>query len=231
MDELALVNSVQIIVDHPFPQNHPTIFDQYSWYQLSTQIFDSGNKKNFLEKLLVPASTLKINGQSAEYPAAASTAAWPRSTRPTFRLTRTKLEIQHPDKDDKIFLLEKILNDAPGEETAWIWLSMATDAAERKIFYLKKILQINPDNENAERTFSQLIMEQNKSRLNILHGDILTEAAESSQVWENIAVLAVIIVLIITVLSIGLIGVLIYMAIHHISLPFLAGIIADIICV
>ena len=206
MDETTLVNSVQIIINHPFPEIQSPILDQFSWYRLSTQIFDSGDKKNSLEKLLSNVNSPEIDIESSNNPVAAQKQSRKNAVRHISPLARTQFEIQWQNKDDKILLLEKILNDDPGEETAWIWLSMATDAAERKLLYLKKILQINPDNENAERSYAQLIHEQNKKRFNRLPSETPANTVKISRHRGKMAVVAGIIVLILTALSFGPIG-------------------------
>ena len=53
-------------------------------------------------------------------------------------------------------LLNELLMDEPSNETAWIWLTTCVDDVGMKIYYLKKALSINPNNQIVIKALSKL---------------------------------------------------------------------------
>jgi len=64
--------------------------------------------------------------------------------------------IKRGDKETAKRLLAWVLHDEPHNETAWLWMSYAVDDIGRKRDCLERVLSINPNNEQAQRTLEFL---------------------------------------------------------------------------
>src|SRR5437016_3329546 len=53
-------------------------------------------------------------------------------------------------------LLQQAVRSDPSSEAAWLWLSSVAKDDQERIFCLKKLLEINPNNENAIKGLQQL---------------------------------------------------------------------------
>lgn len=209
MDELVQAQTVEIFFEQPSPKEDLNFQSQNSWYMLSNRIFDSDNKNYCLNKILNDTNHPEKGYRHSVKNNEIYKLPWSYPVKTLYPLLKTPIDIKCPEKDFKLRLLEKILNDAPDDETAWVWLSMATDATERKILYLKNVLQINPDNEIAEQTLWGLNDPNKITKNDMRIIGIPARSQEFKISWEKIAVTAVIIITIMIILSFALIGFLI----------------------
>jgi tetratricopeptide (TPR) repeat protein len=53
-------------------------------------------------------------------------------------------------------IFSEIVKSEPRNEAAWLWLAAGVDNIEQKEFCFKKVLEINPHNENAQKALSQI---------------------------------------------------------------------------
>ncbi len=53
-------------------------------------------------------------------------------------------------------IFSEILKSDPRNETAWLWLAASVDDTKQKDFCFTKVLEINPNNENAQKALSQI---------------------------------------------------------------------------
>lgn len=53
-------------------------------------------------------------------------------------------------------ILKEIITKDPKNENAWIWMDACFDKPENKIRSLKKVLEINPNNQKAKQALDQL---------------------------------------------------------------------------
>lgn len=59
-------------------------------------------------------------------------------------------------------LLAEILKADPNNETAWLWRSLTVTTPQQQREYLKKVLQLNPDHEQARQALTELERQQKK---------------------------------------------------------------------
>jgi hypothetical protein len=64
--------------------------------------------------------------------------------------------IKAGDKETGRQLLQEVLDDDPMNENAWLWMAKAASSRKEKIDCLRKVLQINPDNEVAQLGLEKL---------------------------------------------------------------------------
>lgn len=66
--------------------------------------------------------------------------------------------IKSGNKQSGKWLLQNILQENPGNETAWIWLSNIADSDDEQRECLKRVLAINPNNQEAQKELATLKM-------------------------------------------------------------------------
>jgi hypothetical protein len=71
--------------------------------------------------------------------------------------------IKNGQKQRARVLLQKIIQQEPQNEKAWLWLSATVDKNEQKIYCLKKVLEINPNNQSAINGIKKLSEQGDKS--------------------------------------------------------------------
>ena len=74
----------------------------------------------------------------------------------TDKLQKAVKAIKAGDRERGKRLLSSLIKSEPQNEAAWLWLSAAVDTPNQKRQCLKKVLQINPENEQAKRALSRL---------------------------------------------------------------------------
>ena len=60
------------------------------------------------------------------------------------------------DKARARVLFAQILKHDPQNEQAWLWLSGVTEDNQRRLACLEKVLEINPNNQHAQRGIAAL---------------------------------------------------------------------------
>jgi hypothetical protein len=78
------------------------------------------------------------------------------------RLTQAITLIKAGNKADGGALLASLVRENPKNETAWLWLSACVATNEQKIYCLKKVIEINPDNDVARKALTELTSDQPK---------------------------------------------------------------------
>ena len=53
-------------------------------------------------------------------------------------------------------ILTQIVRQEPRNEIAWLWLSACLDEIDKKKFCIKKVLEINPANQQAQQALAKL---------------------------------------------------------------------------
>ena len=53
-------------------------------------------------------------------------------------------------------LLSRVINERPNDVTAWLWMSGAVEIDEQRVHCIRRVLQIEPDNERALVASAQL---------------------------------------------------------------------------
>ena len=72
-------------------------------------------------------------------------------------LQQIRKALKQGDKATGRRLLEQLLESNPNSETAWLWMSTTTvDDPEQEQACLRKVLEINPNNERAQRRWFEL---------------------------------------------------------------------------
>ncbi len=64
--------------------------------------------------------------------------------------------IKSGDKERGKRLLAQVIRQEPRNELAWLWLSKCVPEYERKLYCIKRVLEINPDNAIAQRALARL---------------------------------------------------------------------------
>jgi tetratricopeptide (TPR) repeat protein len=64
--------------------------------------------------------------------------------------------VQMGDKNGAIEILRELVTKDPKNENAWLWLAASFDKPENKIHCLRKVLEINPDNQKAAQALKSL---------------------------------------------------------------------------
>ncbi len=68
--------------------------------------------------------------------------------------------IKSGDKQAGRKLLADLLAGDPRNETAWLWLAGVVDADEQRLYCVKQVLKLNPDNQAAQRALESLQQDQ-----------------------------------------------------------------------
>lgn len=72
------------------------------------------------------------------------------------RLQNAILRVKAGEKEAGGKLLSDLLKENPKNELAWLWISTTVDDLAKKEYCLKKVLQINPENETAIKSLRKL---------------------------------------------------------------------------
>ncbi|MBI9043168.1 MAG: hypothetical protein JEZ06_01710 [Anaerolineaceae bacterium] len=64
--------------------------------------------------------------------------------------------IHEGERDKAADLLQELVSNDPGNAKAWLWLSIAVNSKEAKIECLKKVLELDPENQKARIDLFQL---------------------------------------------------------------------------
>lgn len=78
------------------------------------------------------------------------------------RLTRAITHIKSGNKAEGGALLATLVRENPKNVTAWLWLSACVSTNKQKIYCLKKVIEINPDNDVARKALTGLTLDNPK---------------------------------------------------------------------
>ena len=99
--------------------------------------------------------------------------------------------LKNGDKSNARSLLSRAIKNNPNDEKAWLALAAASEKREQRIYCLKKVLALNPENATAKCEFSKLsssskkgnekITNQNSSKTKRQSGSILKRFINEEQ--------------------------------------------------
>jgi hypothetical protein len=72
------------------------------------------------------------------------------------KLTQAVQLIKAGNKQAALPILKEIVQIEPNNETAWLWLYSSVDNTSQKKYCLQKVLEINPNNQNARNALAKL---------------------------------------------------------------------------
>jgi tetratricopeptide (TPR) repeat protein len=86
------------------------------------------------------------------------------------------------DKSSARQILSDLIKNDPKNENAWLWLSACLTDTPQKVYCLKKALEINPSNQNAQKALSQL-----QPKLEPSFEDLISEPPQTTPPLGSIA--------------------------------------------
>jgi twitching motility two-component system response regulator PilG len=92
--------------------------------------------------------------------------SWSSTTRKQLVTGLIQQGIAAAKQDDKataLYLLLQAVDEEPNNETAWLWLASVAETLEDKLYYLHKVLEINPNNNHACKSVEILKQQMVKS--------------------------------------------------------------------